>query len=216
MEGWRFTLQEPSVIPTLTYLDDAEIREQVWRAYNTRASRDEHDNRERLVEVLDLRRRKAELLGYASFVDLVLEDRMAGKAARAASSSRTSSSAPRTSSRGRPPSCWPFARELEGPEAPELSPWTSATTPRRCGRARYDFDEEQLRPYFPVDKVMSGMFELVGRLYGIEVRKVDGFETWHESVETYEVVDDDRQLGVVLRRPEAAGDQARRGVDVTG
>jgi oligopeptidase A len=85
IEGWRFTLQAPSLIPLLTYLDDAGIREQVWRAYNTRASDGERDNRPIIARILELRRAKAELLGYGDFSDLVTEDRMAktGTKARA-------------------------------------------------------------------------------------------------------------------------------------
>ena len=81
--GWRFTLHAPSMIPLLTYLDDPDIREHVWRAYNTRAVSGERDNRKVIARILELRRAKAELLGYADFSDLVTEDRMAKAGAKA-------------------------------------------------------------------------------------------------------------------------------------
>ena len=77
VEGWRFTLHAPSMIPVLTYLDDAGIREQVWRAYNSRAVSGERDNRRIIARVLELRQAKAKQLGYRDFSDLVTEDRMA-------------------------------------------------------------------------------------------------------------------------------------------
>ena len=83
IEGWRFTLQAPSLIPLLTYLDDRQIREQVWRAYNARAVSGDRDNRPVIARILELRRAKAKLLGYRDFSDLVTEDRMAKEGAKA-------------------------------------------------------------------------------------------------------------------------------------
>ncbi|HEY0839768.1 MAG TPA: M3 family metallopeptidase, partial [Vulgatibacter sp.] len=81
--GFRFTLHAPSYIPAMTYLDDAGLRERIWRAYDTRATGGDHDNRPLVARILELRREKARLLGYADFADLVLEDRMAGSGGRA-------------------------------------------------------------------------------------------------------------------------------------
>jgi oligopeptidase A len=196
VEGFRFTLQEPSIVPVLTYLDDASIREQLWRAYNTRASAGEFANQDRLAQILWLRAEKAKLLGYESFADLVLEDRMAGTAKRAKDfvddlCSRTEGFFANESEQ-----LMAFRRELEGENAPALQPWDLSYYAEKMRRARYDFDEEELRPYFPVERVMSGMFELVQRLYGIEVRQLDDFPVWDETVKTFEVVDGDKHLGV--------------------
>jgi oligopeptidase A len=196
LEGWRFTLSEPSVIPVLTYLDDAEIRRQIWTAYNRRATEGELDNRGLLVDILKLRRRKATLLGFDNFVDLVLEERMAHRAARASEfvddlRERTAPFFEKEKAE-----LLAFRRELEGPNAPALSPWDVGYYAEKMRRDRYDFDEEQLRPYFPVEGVLRGMFELVQRLYGIQVRTIEGFPTWDPSVRTFEIVEGDRQLGV--------------------
>jgi len=88
IEGYRFTLQAPSYIPVMTYLDDRSVRERIYRAYNSRATAGEHDNRPLVRRILELRREKAKLLGYNTFADLVTEDRMAksGEAARRFSS----------------------------------------------------------------------------------------------------------------------------------
>ena len=81
--GWRFTLQGPSYVAVMTYLDDAQVREQVWRAYNTRAASGTHDNRALMAKILELRNEKAKLLGFRDFSDLVLDDRMAHTGERA-------------------------------------------------------------------------------------------------------------------------------------
>src|SRR4029077_2679144 len=81
--GWRFTLQGPSYVAVMTYLDDAKVREQVLRAFNTRASAGQHDNRALMARILELRNEKARLLGFRDFSDLVLDDRMAQTGERA-------------------------------------------------------------------------------------------------------------------------------------
>ena len=83
VDGWRFTLQGPSYVAVMTYLDDARVREQVWRAYNTRAASGTHDNRALMAKILELRNEKAKLLGFRDFSDLVLDDRMAHTGERA-------------------------------------------------------------------------------------------------------------------------------------
>jgi len=193
IEGWRFTLHAPSLVPLLTYLDDRSIRQQVWQAYGTRASSGGHDNRGLIEQILKLRAEKAGLLGYANFADLVLEDRMAksGDAAQHFVADL----------RGRTEQF--FAEEIEqlrafaakGGHPGPLEGWDVGYWSEKQRRALYDFDEEELRPYFGLEAVLSGMFELVERLYGIRVEPTEQLPTWHEDVRTYQVVDGDRVLG---------------------
>src|SRR5579884_1608543 len=82
-EGWRFTLQAPSYIAVMTYLDDRAIREEIWRAYISRAAAGERDNRPLILRILELRKEKSRLLGFADFADFILHDRMAHKGERA-------------------------------------------------------------------------------------------------------------------------------------
>jgi len=103
-EGWRFTLQAPSYMAVMTYLDDAAIREQMWRAYNVRATSGAHDNRGLIVKILELRREKAVLLGFKDFADLVLDDRMAHTGEKAQSFIRTCARRRRSGLRKRMPS----------------------------------------------------------------------------------------------------------------
>jgi oligopeptidase A len=194
-EGWRFTLQAPSVLPVLSYLDDPGIREQVWRAYHTRATEADRDNRPLLTRILELRREKAELLGYANFADLVLEERMAKSAENARAfvddlRERTLSFFAKENEE-----LLAFRRELEGPSAPAFKPWDVGYYSEKLRRARFDFDDEELRPYFAVDRVLGGLFATVERLYGIRVEKLDGVPTWHKTVTAYRLSDGDRHIG---------------------
>lgn len=189
--GWRFTLQAPSYIAVMTYLDDAAIREKVYRAYVTRGAKEPHDNRELILTILRLRREKARLLGYRNFADLVLENRMAktGRSARGFVDSlktKTLSAFDRENQE-----LLAFRREIERPDAPELDAWDIAYYAEKKRQAIYDFKEEELRPYFAFEKVLDGMFELVGRLYGIKVFEEIGVPAWDSSVKYYSIDDAD-------------------------
>jgi len=162
VKGWRFTLQAPSYLALMTYLDDAPIREQVYRAYGSRSTTGAHDNRAIVSRVLELRREKSTLLGFASFADLVLEDRMAHSGERA--KKFLTELKEKTEARFHEEN-----EELAQFSGRELAPWDIAYYAEKQRAALYDFDEEALRPYFPLERVVEGMFETVQRLYGIRV-----------------------------------------------
>jgi oligopeptidase A len=185
--GWRFTLQAPSYIPVLTYLDDREIREKMYRAYSARATEPERDNRPILARILELRREKATMLGFPDFADFVLHDRMAHKGERAIKfldelKEKTNPF---------------FAKEnaaLEAFAGQELEPWDIGYWAEKQRQALYDFNEEELRPYFPAENVVEGMFGIVERLYGIQVNRREDVPVWHPDVRYYEIREKDGQL----------------------
>jgi len=196
--AWRFTLHMPSQEPFMTYLLDGDLRRQMWEAASSVGSRDPHDNAPLMARILALRAEKAELLGKAHFADLVLARRMAGSGAAALSfidGLRQRCAAP-------------FARECSELEAfrgsegqvasGRLAPWEVAFWSERLRRQRYAFDEEELRPYFPMDRVVSGLYEVCARVFGIRVveRPAGEVETWHADVRFYDVFDArDRHIG---------------------
>ena len=189
--AWRFTLQAPSYLALMTYLDDAKIRKQVYEAYVNRALEDKHDNRPVLERILELRREKANLLGYRDFADLVLEDRMAHTGERAKTFL--------TDLKGKTEAYFRKENaELEEFAGRELGPWDVAYYAEKQRAARYDFDEEVLRPYFPLESVLSGMFEIVQRLYGIRVVEKPGVPVWDPDVKYYEIRDDSRPVNHTL------------------
>jgi len=181
-EGWRFTLQAPSYMAVMTYLDDAGIREQVWRAYNTRAASGGHDNRALIVKILELRNEKARLLGFRDFSDLVLDDRMAHRGERA--QSFIEDLRRKTDKRFREEN-----QELAAFAKRELQPWDVGYWAEKQRAALYDFDEEALRPYFPVNRVVEGMFQIFGRVLGIRVSQESGVPGWDPEVRCYAIHD---------------------------
>jgi oligopeptidase A len=190
-EGWRFTLQAPDYLAVMTYLDNASIRQQVYDAYSVRAASGEWDNRPLVTRILELRRAKARLLGFGNFADLVLEDRMAHSGGRALSFLEDLQAKTEARFRQENQELLEFRRSLEGPGAPELSPWDVAYYAEKQRSALYDFDEEALRPYFPLERVVFGLFHLVSRLYGIRVTEESGVPAWDPQVRYYNIHDQD-------------------------
>ena len=188
--GWRFTLHAPSMIPVLTYLDDASIREHVWRAYNTRAVSGERDNRKLIARVLELRRAKAELLGYADFADLVTEDRMAKAGAKAKAFIDDLRERTKQAFRRENQELEAFRKEIEGDSAPALEAWDIGYYSEKQRQAKYDFNEEELRPYFPLDRVLQGLFATAQALYEIEIVERDA-KVWDPEVKSYAIHDRD-------------------------
>ncbi len=180
--GWRFTLQAPSYMAVLTYLDDAEIRRQLWHAYATRATADPHDNAPLIQKILDLRKEKAQLLGFHDFADLVLDDRMAHTGATAQNfiADLRRKSEPRFKQEN---------AELEAFAKSKLQPWDIGYWAEKQRAALYDFDEEALRPYLPLESVVNGMFQIFGRLLGIRVTEEPGVPAWDPAVKSYAIHD---------------------------
>lgn len=196
LEGWRFTLDAPSYVAALTYLDDASLREKMYHAYSTRASGGPHDNTPLVARILELRQQKAKLLGFDHFADLVLQDRMARSGAEARSFLDQLWRAAEPSFRKDAEDLLAFRRELEGDGAPELSAWDASYYAEKLRKARYAIDDEQLRPYFPLDTVLGGLFELAHKLFDVRVAPVTDHPTWHPDVRVYRARRGTRDLGV--------------------
>jgi oligopeptidase A len=182
-QGWRFTLQAPSYQAVMTYLDDRAIREQVYHAFATRSTREPHDNRALLARILEIRKAKAQLLGFNDFADFVLFDRMAHEGKQALEFLRGIEARVR-------PHFERENRELREFAGFDLAAWDIGYWAEKQRKALYDFDEEQLRPYFPAGRVVAGMFEIVERLYGITVTEKTGVPVWHPDVKFYEIRDE--------------------------
>jgi oligopeptidase A len=189
LPGWRFTLQAPSYVPLITYLDDAPTRERAWRAYHARAAAGQHDNRGLIRRILDLRREKARLLSYADFADLALADRMAKSGQRARAFLDDLRARTEESFRRENDELTAFRRTLEGPEAPPPEAWDVAYYAEKLRRARYDFDSEALRPYFPLPHVLAGMFAIYSRVFSIRVVEAPGAPAWDPAVRYFEIRD---------------------------
>ncbi|HEY4116485.1 MAG TPA: M3 family metallopeptidase, partial [Byssovorax sp.] len=183
--GYRLSLQAPSYVPAMTHLDDRALRERLYRAFNSRAASGPRDNHALVARILELRREKARLLGYAHFADLATADRMAKSGAEARAFVATLRARAEPFFRVENEALAAFRRELEGDAAPPLEAWDVAYYAEKLRRARYDFDEEELRPYFALDRVLEGAFDLAHALYGVTVAPWEGAPTWDPSVRAY-------------------------------
>ena len=194
LEGWRFTLQAPDYFAVMTYLDDAAIRQTIYQAHSVRAAAEPWDNRQHVSRILALRREKAELLGFPNFADLVLEDRMAHTGRRALEFLEDLKSKTEWRFREENRELMEFRRALEGPAAPELAPWDVAYYAEKQRAALYAFDEETLRPYFPLERVVAGLFELANLLYDVRITEQPGVPAWDSEVRYYHIHDPDGRL----------------------
>ena len=190
-EGWRFTLQGPSYTAVLTYLDDREIRRDLWEASNTRATRDELDNRPLIAEILKMRRAKAHLLGYADFADLVLDERMAHTGARAQEFVEDLRQKTQPYFEKENESLRALAQTLD---YSTVEAWDVAYLAEKQRQQLYDFDEEALRPYFELDRVVAGMFNIFSDVLGIRVAEEPGIPGWDDAVKYYRVNDAESNL----------------------
>ncbi|RMG96460.1 MAG: M3 family peptidase [Deltaproteobacteria bacterium] len=181
--GYVLTLDAPSYVPAMTYLEDRSLRRELWWAYHRRAADEPYDNRPLVREILALRRRKARTLGFPTFAHLVLADRMLSTPEKA--SGFVDDLARRTR-----PAFERERAELESFAGTSLEPWDLAFHAERLRRARYDFDAEALRPYFPLGSVRRGMFEIATRLFGLAFERRPDADTWHPDVEVFGVRDE--------------------------
>lgn len=192
VDGWRFTLQVPSYQPFMQYAARRDLRERMYHAYMNRASGGEHDNRPVIRRILELRRELAGILGFADYADLVLEEAMAGSGARAVSFEEDLTERTRPVWEKEVEALEAFARDTLG--LPSMEPWDVSYVTERLRLARFDLDAELLRPYFPLDRVLEGLWELSRRIFGVQVRPRALAEVWHPDVRYFDVHDEDGSL----------------------
>jgi oligopeptidase A len=188
-EGWRYTLQAPSYIAILTYLDDQKRREEFYKAYNTRCTAGPLENVSLIHTILQLRSKKSEILGFSNFADLVLEDRMAGSGTKAKEFVDDLRERVRPFFQKEQEELTDFVRSTFGEGVLPLKPWDLAYYAEKMRVALYDFDEELLRPYFPLPSVMKGLFGVVEKIFGISIEKRVDLPVWDSSVTTYSAYD---------------------------
>lgn len=189
---WRFTLQYPSMGPVLQYADDDDLRRVVWEANGTVGHGGDFDNTALIWEILELRQEEAELLGYENFADLTLKRRMArsGEAALKFVEDLHTRIVGAFHEDTAELEAWKAAQT--GTEQGPMQPWETGYWAEKRRKAEYDYDEEELRPYFPLPSVMDGMFGIVSKLYNIRIeeRETGGdIETWHPECCFYDLYD---------------------------
>ena len=191
LEGkWAFTLQAPSLWPFLQSADARELRRQIFTAYVTRGDHgDETDNKATLARIAALRAEKAQLLGYKTHADFVLDQNMAKTPARVYEF-LDRLWAPAKAVAAREAADLQAAIKADGKDF-ALEPWDWSYYAERVRKARFDLDEQALRPYFPLERVREGAFWVASRLYGITFTELKGVPVYHPEVKAFEVKDAD-------------------------
>ena len=183
LDGWVFTLQAPSYGPFMQWAENRELRKKMYMAYNTLCTHDnKYNNTEICRKLVNLRLSYARLLGYNTFADYMLEDRMAENADNVYKLLRQLIEAYK-------PVAVEELKELSNGE--NVEPWDFSFLANKLQQKKYNLDSEMLRPYFELSKVKDGIFSLATRLYGITFRKNKDIPVYHEDVDAYEVYDRD-------------------------
>ncbi|PWM29720.1 MAG: oligopeptidase A [Verrucomicrobia bacterium] len=195
--GWLFTLEQPSYVPFITYSESAALRERMWRASANLAASGEFSNEGLMREILSLRSRKAKILGRANFADLALERRMAKSGANADAFVERLRRRFAAKFEEESKELSEFAESLGMAQDGLVRPYDAAYLAEKLRRKKYDFDEELLRPYFPLDSVLKGMFEICRALFGVKISKCDApANAWDDSVEMYSAESRGRTVGI--------------------
>ena len=197
LDGWLITLEFPSYYAVMTYADDRALREELYAAYCTRASDQgphagQFDNGPLMAEILDLRQELARLLGFANYAELSLASKMAESSEQVLQFLRDLALRSK-----------PFAaRDLQALQrfaaaqgCSELQSWDLGYYGEKLRQQRYSIAQEQVRAWFPIDKVLSGLFAIVQKLYGIQIKELSGFDTWHADVRLFEITENGQPLG---------------------
>ena len=196
-EGWLFTLDFPSYLPIMTYADNAELREEVYHAFSTRASEqgenaDKWNNAPIIDEILALKAELATLLGFSNYSELSLATKMAE------STEQVNHFLEDLAKRSKPQAQKEVQEVREFAKAEfnrdTLNVWDIPYYSEKLKQQRYSISDEMLRPYFPEAKVVAGLFEVVSRLYGLTITQCDDVDVWHEDVKFYQISDENGAL----------------------
>ncbi len=190
LEGWAFTLDAPSYSPFLKYSTVRNLRQDIWTAYNTRATSGEFDNREIVKKIVDLRIKIANILGYETYADYALEERMAKNKATVNGFIMELLEPSMEFAKKDVADVYAFAKK-NGFEDPKLMPWDFSYWSERYQEAEYSLSAEELKPYFQLESCIDAVFGLASRLYGISFTELDNVPVYHEDVKVYEVNDAD-------------------------
>ncbi len=194
-EGYLLTLQAPSMSPYMTYSTDRAVKETVWRTYSSRCFGGENDNSNVVKRIAELRLQMANLLGYATYADYALEERMAATSANVNAFLAELLAATR-----------PYAdKDFEMVKAyaasegqAEFKPWDFGYYDEKLKTQKYEFNEEEIKPYFQLENVQRGIFLLAEKLYGLEFRENKDIPVFHPDVTTYEVYDAEGRFMAIL------------------
>ena len=212
-QGWTVTLDAPSYSPFMTYSTQRDIKEILYRAYNTRGLGGEFDNQENIRRIAELRLKIANLLGYKCYSDYVLEDRMAESTKTVNKFLAQLNKATLSYAKKDVANITAYAQSLgfEG----ELMPWDFGYYNEKYKEAMYSINDEQIKPYLQLENAKEAVFMLAGKLYGLTFTAVDNIETYHPEASVYEVRNEAGELMAVLYMDFFPRESKRQGAWMT-
>ena len=197
LEGWVFTLDFPSYLPFVTYVENRELRKEIAIAAGKKAFQDnEFDNKENVKRIVELRHKRANLLGYQSHSHFVLEERMAQNPEKVQSFLNDLLEKAKPAAQKEFAELTAFAKELDGID--QLEKWDGAYYSEKLKQKLFSLDDELLKPYFKLENVLNGAFTIAEKLFGITFKEVFDIDKYHEDVQTFEVLDFEGQLVAVF------------------
>lgn len=197
LPGWMLNLEFPCYLAVITYAEDRALREEMYQAYVTRASDQgpsagKYDNTTLIDELLTLRQEKAALLGFANYAELSLAAKMAESPTQVIGFLQDLSKRGHHQAETEFKSLQEFAAKEY--DLQELAPWDLAFVSEKKSQKEYAISQEELRPYFSLNKVMEGLFTIVNKLYGMHMEETKDIDTWHPDVKCYRILDENKQL----------------------
>ena len=187
-EGWIFTLDYPSYIPFLTYADNRELRKKMAIAAGKKGFQDNEFNNEKIVlEIVNLRQKRANLLGYKTHAHFVLEERMAETPKNVIEFSNNLLGKAKPTALKEFQNLENYAKKLDGID--QLQKWDGAYYSEKLKKELFDLDQELLKPYFKLENVIGGAFEIAHKLFDLQFEEVFNIDKYHEDLKTYNVTD---------------------------
>ncbi|MEN0057843.1 MAG: M3 family metallopeptidase, partial [Bdellovibrio sp.] len=188
---WLFNLQAPSYVPFVTYAQDRSLREKMWRAFGARAFNGEFDNQSVILKTVELRSRRAQLLGFSSHADFVLAERMAQNPKTVDEFLQKILKASKMAGQKDVSEVAAFAKKLDG--LSEVKPWDFSYYSEKLKKEKYAFNDEDLRPYFKLENAVEGVFEHARKLYGLTFKENKKLPVYHPEVRAYEIYEEASQ-----------------------
>jgi len=197
LDGWLFTLDFPSYLPFVTYVDNRELRKEMAIAAGKKAFQEnDYDNQENVKNIVKLRHERAQLLGYKSHSHFVLEERMAQSPEKVLSFLNDLLAKAKPAAQKEFAELTAFAKELDGLDS--LEKWDGAYYSEKLKQKLFSLDDEILKPYFKLENVLHGAFTVAEKLFGITFKEVFDIDKYHNDVQTFEVLDFEGQLVAVF------------------
>lgn len=212
-EGWLFNLSYPSYVPFMKYADNRELRKELYTAYNTKATEGDIDNKPVVKKIVNCRLRIAKLLGFKDYASYVLQKRMAENKENVYDLLNNLLTAYKPTALNEVAEVQKYAKE-HGADF-ELMPWDWSYYSEKLREEKYSINDEQLKPYFELERVKKGVFGLATRLYGLRFEKNSDIPVYHPEVEAFDVYDEDGSFLAVLYTDFHPRDGKRSGAWMT-